>query len=649
MLGITLTQINNGFRGPPQNGLHGEVRLRAKATMPQSRVYLVSTLLVVKGRIVEVCKADVAIVGAGGAGLRAAIAVAESDPSLSIALISKVYPMRSHTVAAEGGAAAVTQAHDSLEHHFNDTVGGGDWLCEQDVVEFFVANAHQEMVQMEHWGCPWSRTDDGHANVRAFGGMKIERTWFAADKTGFHMLHTLFQTSIKYPSIKRFDEHFCTDLIVEEGRCQGVLAIEIATGEFRLVQAKAVIIATGGAGRVFRENTNGGIVTGDGMALAYRQGVPLRDMEFMQYHPTCMPGTGLLFTEACRGEGGFLLNKDGYRYLQDYGLGPPDPSPRNKAMELGPRDRLSQAFWHEQKKGRTIDGPLGSVVNLDLRHLGEKKLHERLPQICELAEEFLGIDPVHTPIPVVPAVHYTMGGIVADGKTASPLPGLYSVGECSSVGIHGANRLGSNSLTELIVFGKVAGVEAASYAKSVSISNPGAIEKQAEAAAQRALGVVTRPVGTERMAVLRTTMAKSMEAGCGIYRLGPEMQSTCDTIDELKQRYKNLRIDDHSKAWNTEWLLAIELGYLLDVAQAIVYSAINRRESRGSHQRLDGFEQRDDVNFLKHSLANFTRDGAPRMTYGEVKITKSKPGTRAYGAAGEKADAERKLQGAAHG
>ena len=597
----------------------------------------------------QTVKADVVIVGAGGAGLRAAIAVAQADPKLNVALISKVYPMRSHTVAAEGGAAAVTRDDDHLDHHFNDTVHGGDWLCEQDVVEYFVAHAHEEVVQMEHWGCPWSRKEDGHANVRAFGGMKIERTWFAADKTGFHMLHTLFQTSIKYPSIKRFDEHFCVDLVVEDGRVQGVVVIEIATGEFRLIQAKAVIIATGGAGRVFRENTNGGIVTGDGMALAYRHGVPLRDMEFMQYHPTCMPGTGLLFTEACRGEGGFLLNKDGYRYLQDYGLGPPDPSPRNKAMELGPRDRLSQAFWHEQKKGRTIDGRHGQVVHLDMRHLGEKKLHERLPLICELAEEFLGIDPVHAPIPVLPAVHYTMGGILAYGNTASPLPGLYSVGECSSVGIHGANRLGSNSLTEIIVFGKVAGVEAAKFAKTVAISNPAALEKQAEAARQRALGVVTKSGGSERLAVLRTEMAKSMESGCGIYRLGTTMQATCDKIGELRQRCKNLRIDDRSKAWNTEWLLAIELGYLLDVAQAIVYSALNRKESRGSHQRLDGFENRDDVNYLKHTLAYYSGDGAPRIEYGDVKITKSKPGTRAYGAAGEKAEQERESEGADNG
>ena len=597
----------------------------------------------------ETFKTDVAIVGAGGAGLRAAIAVAETDASQTIALVSKVYPMRSHTVAAEGGSAAVKQAHDSLDHHFNDTVTGGDWLCEQDVVEYFVAHSHDEMVQLEHWGCPWSRKDNGQVNVRAFGGMKIERTWFAADKTGFHMLHTLFQTSIKYPSIKRFDEHFCCDLIVEDGRCQGVVVIEVATGKFTLIEAKAVIIATGGAGRVFRENTNGGIVTGDGMALAYRHGVPLRDMEFVQYHPTCMPGTGLLFTEACRGEGGFLLNKDGYRYLQDYGLGPPEPTPRNKAMELGPRDRLSQAFWQEQQKGKTMDGPHGSYVHLDLRHLGERKLRERLPQIYELAKEFLDVDPAHEPIPVCPAVHYTMGGITADSKTASPLPGLYSVGECSSIGLHGANRLGSNSLAELCVFGKVAGTEASNFAKTVTITDSATLEKQAELVRQKALEVIKQTDGNECIATLRTEMARSMEHGCGIYRLGSDMQTTCDKINELKQRYKAISIDDKSNAWNTEWLLAIELGFQLDVAQAMVYSATNRKESRGSHQRLDGYDQRDDANYLKHTLAYYAGDDTPRIGYMDVKITKSKPGIRAYGAAGEKSDKERKDKGTDNG
>jgi len=597
----------------------------------------------------DVFKADIAIIGAGGGGLRAAIAAAEADPAQTIALISKVYPMRSHTVAAEGGAAAVTQGHDSLDHHFNDTVSGGDWLCEQDVVDYFVAHAREELVQLEHWGCPWSRTEDGRANVRAFGGMKIERTWFAADKTGFHMLHTLFQTSIKYPSIRRFDEHFCVDLVVENGRVQGVVTIEVATGRFRLILAKSVIIATGGAGRVFRENTNGGIVTGDGMALAYRHGVPLRDMEFVQYHPTCMAGTGLLFTEACRGEGGLLLNKDGYRYLQDYGLGPAEPSPRNKAMELGPRDRLSQAFWHERRKGRTIDGPHGAVVHLDMRHLGQAKLRERLPQIYELAEEFLGIDPAREPVPVLPAVHYTMGGILADGLTAAPLAGLYSVGECSSVGIHGANRLGSNSLTELCVFGKVAGNEATRHARTVEIDAEATLVRQAEDVHRCAVEFVTRDGGSERIATLRNEMARSMESGCGIYRLGDEMQATCDTLGELKVRYRNLHLDDQSRAWNTEWLLAIELGFQLDVAESMAHSALRREESRGSHQRLDGFEQRDDVRFLKHSLAYYSADGPPQIDYGPVKITRSEPGTRAYGAAGEKAEAERKLRGQDHG
>ena len=581
-------------------------------------------------------EADIAIVGAGGAGLRAAIAAAEADPGLTILLISKVYPMRSHTVAAEGGSAAVIQANDSLDDHFHDTVAGGDWLCDQDVVDYFVAHCTEEMMQLEHWGCPWSRKADGHVNVRAFGGMKIERTWFAADKSGFHILHTLFQTSIKYPSIRRLDEYFCVDLIVEDGRCQGVVAIEIATGEFVLVAAKAVIIATGGAGRVFLQNTNGGIVTGDGMALAYRHGVPLRDMEFVQYHPTCMPGTGLLFTEACRGEGAILTNKDGYRYLQDYGMGPPDPWPRNKAMELGPRDRISQAFWHEERKGRTISTPHGEAVHLDMRHFGARKLRERLPQICELAEHFLGIDPAKQPIPVCPGVHYTMGGILVNLETASQLPGLFAGGECASAGIHGANRLGSNSLSELGVFGKMAGIKAAAFARSVAAAPITALQRQAQDVEHRMLSLIVADGGAERLAVLRDEMARSMEAGCGIYRIGAEMQATCDTIATLKERYRGLRLDDRSRAWNTEWLSAIELGYQLDVAEAIAHSAINRRESRGAHQRLDGFDTRNDASFLKHTLAHYRPDGPPHIDYGPVTITRSPPGRRVYGAEAER-------------
>nr|WP_275983169.1 fumarate reductase (quinol) flavoprotein subunit [Propionivibrio soli] len=596
---------------------------------------------------VEIYKADVVIVGGGGAGLRAAIAVAESDPSLKIALVSKVYPMRSHTVAAEGGAAGVKRPDDSFDYHFHDTVGGGDWLCEQDVVEYFVHQAPVELTRLEHWGCPWSRTPDGHVNVRPFGGMKIQRTWFAADKSGFHILHTLFQTSIKYPSIKRFDEYFCVDLLEEDGRVQGVVAIEMATGEFTMIEGKSVILATGGAGRVFRESTLGGIVTGDGMALAFRHGVALRDMEFVQYHPTCMPITGLLFTEACRGEGGYLVNKDGYRYLQDYGLGPLQDKPKNKYMELGPRDRLSQAFWYEQQKGRTIEHPvLGSVVHLDLRHLGEAYLHERLPLIYEMAETFMGIDPAKEPIPVRPGVHYTMGGVRVDGNCETSLPGLYAIGECASVGIHGANRLGSNSLTELLVFGKKAGDEAAARAKSTGPGNSASLLKQAQAAEQRVMALKTKTGGTERISTIRKEMVKSMEDGCGIYRVEDTMQATCDKLTQLRERFKNINLDDKSSVWNTDWLMAIELDYQLDVAQAMAHSAVNRKESRGAHQRLDGpdgaYTKRDDVNFLKHSDAYYVPGSAPRITYGDVKITKSPPAARVYGAAGEKADQERK-------
>ncbi|MBB4197741.1 fumarate reductase (quinol) flavoprotein subunit [Rhodoblastus sphagnicola] len=588
-------------------------------------------------------EADILIVGAGGAGLRAAIAAAEADPSLKIALVSKVLPMRSHTVAAEGGSAGVIQAHDSLDNHFHDTVAGGDWLCEQDVVDFFVGQATPELIQLEHWGVPWSRRPDGAVNVRAFGGMKIERTWFAADRSGFHILHTLFQTSTKYPSIKRFDEYFCLDLIVDDGRVQGATVLSPSTGEFTAIYARAVILATGGAGRVFRQNTNGGIVTGDGMAMAFRHGVPLRDMEFVQYHPTCMPGTGILFTEACRGEGGHLINKDGYRYLQDYGLGPVSPEPRNKAMELGPRDRLSQAFWQEERKGRTFTTAQGeSAVYLDMRHLGRAKLMERLPLIFGLAEEFMGLDPVTQPIPVRPAVHYTMGGILTDIHTATPLAGLFAAGECSSVGIHGANRLGSNSLGELTVFGHVAGEQAVKFAKGAAAVQPGKVADQAKASVAKALALRDQKGGGERHAVLRKEMAATMEKGCGIYRLGPEMQATCDKLAELKQRYRDITLEDRSGIWNTDWLSAIELGYQLDVAEAMAHGALERKESRGAHQRLDGFEARDDVKFLAHTLAKYREGAAPEISYGPVKITRLPPGERAYGALGEQLENARK-------
>jgi len=580
-------------------------------------------------------KADLVVVGAGGAGLRAAIAAAERDPRLRIALLSKVLPMRSHTVAAEGGAAAVTRGDDSLEAHFNDTVSGGDWLCDQDVVEFFVARCYPELAQLEHWGCPWSRQDDGSINTRFFGGMSVQRTWFAADRSGFHILHTLFQTSLKYPQIRRYDEYFCADLIVEDGAVRGVLAIDIASGEFLLIEAAAVVLATGGAGRVYRQNTNAGTVTGDGMGLAFRHGAPLRDMEFMQWHPTCLPGTGILMTEACRGEGAILVNKDGYRYLQDYGLGPVDPWPRVKAMELGPRDRLSQAFWHEHKKGRTLETPQGPAVHLDLRHLGAKKIRERLPLISEAAKTFMGVDTVKEPIPVCPAVHYTMGGIYTNVRCETPVAGLYAAGECASVGIHGANRLGSNSLVEIVVFGTVAGESAADYARS---AHPARDLRSAAAASSEGFLSLLNNRGGERLATLRDEMRDAMEAGVGIYRTTEGLRATCQKLVQLRERFRRgVKLDDSSRAFNTEWLGAIELGFMLEVAEAMAHSALSRRESRGAHMRLDGYEQRDDENFLNHTLAHRVGDGVPRIEHQPVTITKSQPKARHYGGAGKQA------------
>lgn len=579
---------------------------------------------------------DIVIVGGGGAGLRAAIAAAEQSPGLRIALLSKVYPMRSHTVAAEGGCAGVVQDHDSHFDHFVDTVSGGDWLCDQDVVDYFVDHATEENLRLEHWGCPWSRKPDGRVNVRAFGGMKIERTWFAADRTGFHILHTLFQTSLKYPSIARHDEFFCTDLLVDEGRCVGVQAIDMREGQHVCIRAGAVILATGGAGRVYRYNTNGGIVTGDGMAMAWRQGVPLRDMEFVQYHPTGLPGSGILITEACRGEGGLLLNAEGYRYLQDYGLGPETPpgSPRTQHMELGPRDRLSQAFWHEARAGRVLQTRRGDAVHLDLRHLGEARINERLPFIRELANAYVGVDPVKEPIPVRPTAHYTMGGIQTDIHTATPLPGLFAVGECASIGLHGANRLGSNSLAELSVFGRVAGEQAANHALAAGLPDVAALREQA---AHNAAGweALRDADGDESLAAIRDALGDSMERGAGIFRSGEALTATCAELGQLKTRYASLGLSDRSRVFNTEWLNAIELGCQLDVARAMTLAALGREESRGSHQRLDA-TARDDQRFLCHSVARRDENGDATVDWQPVVITRLPPGERHYGEAGEK-------------
>ena len=572
---------------------------------------------------------DIVIVGGGGAGLRAAIAAAEMSAKLSIAIVSKVYPMRSHTVSAEGGTAAVLRDFDSLDLHAKDTIFGADFLADQDAVEVFVTEAPGELIQLEHWGCPWSRDPDGRVSVRSFGGMSVDRTLFAADKTGFHLLHTLFQTSLKYDNIIRYDECFLTSLLVDDGKVCGVTSINLYTGRVEVIAGKTVILCTGGGGRIFPFTTNAAINTGDGMAAAYRAGVALKDMEFVQYHPTGLPGTGILITEASRGEGGWLKNKDGYRYLQDYGLGPPTDKPTHRKMELGPRDILSRCHMQELAKGRTFEGPYGHYVHLDLRHLGEEIINKKLPFVRELASKYVGIDPVYEPIPVRPVVHYMMGGISTDINAKTSLAGLYAAGETACVSLNGANRLGSNSLTELLVFGTRAGRTAAAYATTIAAPASAAIDALA-ADEQRRLDrqFLRKDGGKERIATIRQEMQQAMEEGAGIYRDEQKMEKTCKTLRTLRERFKDIVIEDRGSTFNTEVMTALELDFMLDVAEAVANSALKRRESRGSHTRTD-FPKRDDENFLKHTLAYRTPDG-PRIEYLPVTITRWQPEERKY-------------------
>ena len=572
---------------------------------------------------------DVLLVGGGAAGLRAAIAIAESNPSLSVAVVSKVYPMRSHTVSAEGGAAGAFAEDDTLDEHAYDTVSGSDWLCDQDAVEAFVQEAPRELLQLEHWGCPWSRQPDGHIAVRAFGGMKNMRTWFAADKTGFHMLHTLFQTSLKYADLTRYDEWFVSRLLVDDGRVHGVVAIELRTGRIEAITAKSVVLCNGGSGKVFPYTTNAAICTGDGMALAYRAGAPLKDMEFVQYHPTGLPFTGILITEAARAEGGWLLNKDGYRYLQDYDLGRPEPTPVLRSMELGPRDRLSQAFVQEVEKGRTIESPYGPIVHLDLRHLGAKLIDTKLPMVRELCLKYERIDPVKDLIPVRPVVHYMMGGVHTDINGATPIEGLFAAGETACVTINGANRLGSNSLPECLVFGARAGRAAAEYASSAQRPPPVGMQQVEDEI--RRIDQMRRPDrGSERIADLREEMQSTMEDSAGIFRSGESLSKGSDRLAELQQRLERVQLHDETQVFNTELVTALELANMLDIAETILQSALQREESRGAHQRTD-FTARDDTRFLDHALAYREADGAVRIERSPVTITRWPPGERVYG------------------
>jgi len=570
-----------------------------------------------------VLRHDVVVVGGGGAGLRAAIAAVEADPQSSVAIVSKVYPMRSHTVSAEGGAAAVARADDSLEMHAFDTVKGSDFLGDQDVIQYFVEQAPKELALLENWGCPWSRNDDGTVATRAFGGMTTKRTWFATDKVGFHMLHSLFQHSLRFDRIVRYDEYFVSKLLVADGRVHGVAALDIREGVVRAILGRAVILATGGAGKVFPFTTNGNIKTGDGMALAYREGVGLKDMEFVQYHPTGLPGTGILITEASRGEGGYVRNKDGERFLvtRDYGVG--------AKAELGPRDMISRAIMREIQAGRGVEGPYGQHVWLDLTHLGEEKIDTRLPFVRELSTTYAFVDPVYEPIPIRPVVHYMMGGVDTNIDGATGIGGLYAAGECACVSLNGANRLGSNSLTECLVFGARAGDKAIEYARGAAAPDESRAASQAEAEAARLDALRGSKRGGEKIARIRDEMNDALEAGCGVYREQASMQAAVKALGALQQRAPQLELSDSSRVFNTELVAALELQNMLDVAEAVANAALARKESRGAHACSD-YPARNDREYLHHSLVTRGEGGRPQVGKKAVTLGIWEPEERKY-------------------
>ncbi len=558
---------------------------------------------------------DILIVGAGIAGMRAAIAAAEVSRELSIAILAKTYPIRCHSVCAEGGTAAVMREGDSFDLHAWDTIKGSDFLADQDAVEFFVREMPKEILRLDNWGCPWSRTEDGKIAQRPFGGHSFNRTVFAADRTGFHEVHTLYERMISYPNIVRFDEYFMTSLIIENDEVKGITAIDLRSGEIVLFEAKAVIMATGGAGRLFGFTTYSHQVTGDGLAVAYRAGVPLKDMEFFQFHPTGLIPSGILMTEACRGEGGYLKNKDGQRFMERYAP---------EKMELAPRDVVSRSMWTEIIEGRGFDSPYGPYIALDLTHLGEDRINERLPMIRDAAIKFAGVDPVEEPIPVRPVAHYTMGGIHANMYCETPIRGLYAAGEAACVSVHGANRLGSNSTAECLVFGRVAGERAAEYAMNKSYYPcTKAIEEE-----EKRIASLFKEKGDESAYQIKAELNQTMDKNLWIFRDENGLMEAVKKIKELKERFKNVSITDKSKSFNTDLIFTIEVGYMLDLAEIVAIGALNRRESRGAHYRLD-YPKRDDVNWLKHTLAYYTKDG-PRFDYIPVTITKWEPVERRY-------------------
>jgi succinate dehydrogenase / fumarate reductase flavoprotein subunit len=560
---------------------------------------------------------DIVIVGAGIAGLRAAIAAAEATNKMDVAVVSKVHPIRSHSVCAQGGTAAVLREGDSYDLHAWDTVKGADFLADQDVVEFFVRQTPRELILLEHWGCPWSRTSDGRIDQRRFGGHSFPRACFAADMTGLVEMHTLYGRAIVQENIKFYNEWFVTSLILEDNVAKGLTAIDLKTGEMQALRAKAIVMATGGCERIFEFTTFSHGSTGDGMAIAYRVGVPLKDMEFIQFHPTGLVPSGVLITEGARGEGGYLINAKGERFMKRYAP---------ERMELAPRDIIARAETTEIQEGRGLEGPYGPYIALDLRHLGEEKISERLPLIRDVAVKLGGVDPVEHPIPIKPAAHYSMGGIHANIRTETPASGLYAAGEGACLSIHGANRLGTNSTADCLAFGSVAGEETVKHALSSSLRQLPRDKIMAEE--KRVFDGILGSEGDERVSVIRDEMRRIMNEKVGVFRRRDKLGGALKGIKQLKNRLQNIRIEDKGKPFNTELVAALQLDFTLDLAEITVTSALARTESRGAHARLD-CPNRDDENWLKHTLTYYTKEG-PRLEYVPVKITKWPPTKRTY-------------------
>ncbi|SFM55475.1 FAD-dependent oxidoreductase [Methanolobus profundi] len=553
---------------------------------------------------------DIIVIGGGLAGLRAALEAYKLGAD--VAVISKVYPIRSHSGAAQGGINASLGSDDSWEGHAFDTVKGSDYLADQDTVEVLCKEAPERVIEMENWGCNFSRQENGRIAQRPFGGAGFPRTCFAGDRTGHNLLHTLYEQVLRY-KIKVYNERLVTKLVTDNGKCTGCIAMDLADSELEVFRAKATIFATGGYGRIYQRSTNAIINRGFGISLAYNAGVPLEDMEFVQFHPTTLWGTNILITEGARGEGGYLFNREHERFMERYA---------KDAMELAPRDIVARAIQKEIDEGRGF--PEG-YVHLDLTHLGKQKINERLPGIRQISIDFAGIDPVKEPIPVQPGQHYSMGGVSSDKDGRTPMPGLYAVGECACISVHGANRLGGNSLLDTVVFGRRAGMDAVGYARSVSRPDEDELMEAFRMEEDRISGMIGGE--GENFASIRDDLQRVMQEHVGVFRNRKGLEHALKEIKHLRKRALELRVQSNVKVFNFELVNALELQGMLELGYIITLGALAREESRGAHYRTDHLE-RDDEKWLKHTLAFMDKE--PRLEYKEVNIGTFAPKRREY-------------------